>query len=168
VAAAPKTYRALGSDLALTRYTGAPGSVPLDVADTWGSVDLAAVPGGRGGLRLSVPGDIRDLSDVAGRANLAQALVLRLVTQQGTLTALGHPQYGSRLVELIGRGNSDTTRNLARLFTLEALKQDPRVAQVLDLSVAVMPGQPDTIRIGFSVIAVDDSQPLALALEVKL
>lgn len=164
----PISYRVLGADLVLTRYTGAPGSVPLDAADSWGSVDLAAVPGGGGGLRLSVPGEIRDLGRVDGRANLAQSMILRLVTQQGALAALGHPHYGSRLVGLIGRRNTDTTRNLARLFTLEALEQEPRVAQVLDLTVATMPGQPDTIRIGFSVIPVNDSQPLALALEVKL
>ena len=168
MAAQSKSYRVLGTDLALTRYTGAPGSVPLDVADSWGSVDLAAVPGGRGGLRLSVPGEIRDLAPVDGRANLAQAMILRLVIQQGALAALGHPQYGSRLVELIGRGNTDTTRNLARLFTLEALKQEPRVAQVLDLAVATMPGQPDTVRVSFSVIPVDDESPLGLALEVRL
>ena len=47
MAAQSKSYHVLGTDLALTRYTGAPGSVPLDVADSWGSVDLAAVPGGR-------------------------------------------------------------------------------------------------------------------------
>ena len=118
MAAQSKSYRVLGTDLALTRYTGAPGSVPLDVADSWGSVDLAAVPGGRGGLRLSVPGEIRDLAPVDGRANLAQAMILRLVIQQGALAALGHPQYGSRLVEQSG----DVTIEASGTLTLKGAK----------------------------------------------
>ena len=36
-----KTYSRLGSDLALTRYVGTPSSVPLEVADSWGALDLA-------------------------------------------------------------------------------------------------------------------------------
>ena len=162
------TYNLLGTDLAVTRYTGAAANVPLEVADSWGSVDLAVVPGGKGGLKLKVPGAIRDLGTVNARANLGQALILRLVTQQGSLAGLGHPEYGSRLVELIGRGNTEATRNLARLYTLQTLGQEPRVAQVADLAVETMPGQPDTLRIGFAVIPINDSQPLGLALEVKL
>lgn len=162
------TYNVLGADLAMTRYTGGPANVPLEVADTWGSLDLSAVPGGRGGLRFAVRGDIRDYSVVTGRANLAQALILRLVTQKSTLADLGHPEYGSRLVELIGRGNTDTTRNLARLYTLEALAAEPRVAKILDLSVTVISGQPDSLAIAFSVVPVNDSEPLGLVLEVKL
>ena len=51
---------------------------------------------------LPGPGDVRDAGAVSGRANLAQALVLRLLTRQGALTGLGHPDYGCRLTELIG------------------------------------------------------------------
>ena len=160
------TYRALGADLALTRYAGTPSSVPLDAADSWGTLDLQVVAGGKGGLAQS--GDIRDAGSVAGRQNLAQALVLRLLTQLGALSPLGHPDYGSRLVELIGRLNDDTTRNLARLYTLEALKQEPRVKQILDLTVETASDQIDTIRIGFSVLPLNDTDPLALALEVTL
>jgi hypothetical protein len=71
-------------------------------------------------------------------------------------------------VEFIGRVNTDTTRNLARLYTLQALGQEPRVDKVADLVVETMPGQPDTIRIGFAVIPVNDSQPLALALALEV
>ena len=160
------TYRALGSDLALTRYAGVPSSVPLAAADSWGTLDLQVVAGGAGGLAQT--GDIRDAGSVAGRQNLAQALVLRLLTQRGALAPLGHPDYGSRLVELIGRVNNDTTRNLARLHTLEALKQERRVKEILDLTAATIKDQPDTIRIGFSVLPLNDTDPLALALELSL
>ncbi len=164
--AAAQTYRVLGSDLALTRYTGVASSVPLDLADSWGTLDLQVVPGGRGGLRAVA--EPRDLSAVAARENLAQALILRLLTRRGALAPLGHPDYGARLVELIGQLNNETTRNLARLYTVEAIAQEPRVQRLLDLAVDTPDGQPDTIRISFSVLPRDDDQPLGLALEVSL
>lgn len=164
----PKTYTVLGADLAVTRFTGTAGSLPLEFADSWGSVDLSVVPGGRGGLRTGLSRDIRDLGVIDGRANLAQALILRLVTPQGALAALGHPQYGSRLGELIGNENNERAHNLARMFTLQALAQEPRLSQILGLTVGTPAQAPDTIRIGFSVVPKDDDQPLSLTLEVKL
>ena len=160
------TYSVIGTDLALTRYTGTSGAAPLDSADSWGSLDLRIVPGGRGGLALA--GDPVDLAAVSGRDNLGQAIVMRLLTVRGALTPLGHPEYGSRLVELVGRTNNETTRNLARLYTIEAIAQERRAATLLDLAVRPAPGQPDTIQISFSVIPVNDTDPLALTLEVTL
>jgi phage baseplate assembly protein W len=142
-----KSFRRLGSDLALTRYVGTASAVALESADSWGSLDLQAAAGGATG---------------------AQALTLRLLTKTGSLTELGHPQYGSRLVTLIGQENNETNRHLARLYTIEALAQEPRVKEVTGLAVETVPGQPDTIRISFSVMPVDDDDPLALALEVTL
>lgn len=161
-----KTYSVLGTDLALTRYSSVPSSVPLEVADSWGVLDLQVVPGGKGGLQKT--GDISDAGSVSGRANLAQALVLRLLTRQGALTGLGHPDYGCRLLELIGELNNETTRNRARLFTIQAINQEARVKALLDLAVVTVADQPDTIRISFSVLPVDDDDPLALTLEVTL
>lgn len=169
--------RRLGTDLGLTRYVGTPARVPLEVADSWGTVDLAVRVGGRGGLRAKAKpgakaaksGDaVRDLVPVAGRENLGQALILRLLTARGSLAPLGHPSYGSRLVELVGELNDASTRNLARLYTLEALQAEPRVAEVLDLRVEVSPDQPDVIRIDFAVRPVTDDPELALSLEVTL
>lgn len=166
MAATRKSYVRLGADLALTRYTGTYSSVDLDSADSWGSLDFKVVPGGRGGLRLS--GEIRDLATLSERDNLAQALILRLLTPVGALGPLGHPAYGSRLVELIGQLNNTTTRNLARLYTIAALDAEPRVRKLVDLQVSVVADQPDVIRIGFAVLPLDDDQPLALALELAL
>jgi phage baseplate assembly protein W len=161
-----KTYARLGSDIALTRYTGVPGSLTLESADSWGTVDLAVVPGGKGGLKAV--GDVSDLGAVSGRANLAQALIVRLLTPLGSLAPLGHPEYGSRLVELVGQVNNVATRNLARLYTIQALSQEPRAREILDLTVDTPEGQTDTVRIGFSVLPLDDDAPLPLALEVTL
>jgi phage baseplate assembly protein W len=164
--AAARKFTKLGSDLALTRYVGTASAVSLESADSWGTLDVQVVPG------LAVRGSRRrvegfDLGVVSERNNLAQALILRLLTKVGELAPLGHPDYGSRLTQLIGGLNNETTRNLARLYTIEAVAQEPR-CRLTDLSVAPVDGQPGTIRIGFTVLPIDDDDPLALALDVTL
>jgi phage baseplate assembly protein W len=154
---------ALGSDLALTRYTGTPSAVALDTADSWRGLDLAVVPAVAGAQPATA-----DLGRVAGRENLAQALIVRLLTARGDLAPLGHPDFGSRLGELIGERNDGTACNRARLYTLQALAAEPRVRAVLDLAVVTTAAQPDALQIAFSVLPVGDEDPLALALEVTL
>jgi phage baseplate assembly protein W len=162
----------LGRDLALTRYTGTAGMAPLEAADSWGALDLKATPAVRSAsVARRVAGTTEpaiDIAVVSGRENLAQALVLRLLTPKGSLAPLGHPDYGSRLPSLIGQLNNDTTRNLARLYTIEAIGQETRVRALRDLAVGTVADQPDTIRIALSVTPIDDDDPLALTLEVTL
>jgi phage baseplate assembly protein W len=82
-----------------------------------------------------------------GFENLAQAVILRLLTPRGELAALGHPEYGSRVHELIGQENNTTKRNLLRLFILEALKNEPRVEKVVELKVDPSPGLRSTVDV---------------------
>jgi phage baseplate assembly protein W len=159
-----KTYRRHGTDIGLTRYTGTHSAVSLESADSWGALDLRVAGGGQTGRS----GELLGLAAVSGRENLAQAVTLRLLTGKGSLEALGHPQYGCRLTELIGRENNETNRQLARLYTLEALAQEPRVKEVTGLAVEPVPGQPDTLRISFSILPLDDDDALSLALDVTL
>lgn len=153
-APAPRKYDVLGVDLAMTRYAGTPSAAPLANADSWGSLDL------------QVAGS--DLGALSGRANLAQALTLRLLTEKGALTDLGHPDYGSRLVSLIGSRNDQAARNLARLYVIEAVRQEARVRALTALAVTPVPGRPDTLRIDLSVTPINDADPLSLTLEVAL
>jgi hypothetical protein len=154
----------LGVDIGMTIANFSGGGLPLEVADSWGGLDLGIGAAGRG-----VPGHRGgdDLTLAAERANLGQALILRLLTPLGTLAPLGHPGYGSRLTELIGERNDDTHRNLARLYTIEAVAQERR-AVLVDLFVDVPPGQPEVIRITFSVLPVGSDDPLDLAVEVAV
>jgi phage gp46-like protein len=71
-----------------------------------------------------------DLATVDGRENLVQAILNRLLTRQGELTALGHPKYGSRLYTLIGEPNNLRVRGLADAYIREALAQEKRVSKV--------------------------------------
>lgn len=82
-----------------------------------------------------------------GLENLAQAVILRLLTPRGELADLGHPEYGSRVHELIGQENNTTKRNLLKLFILEALKLEPRVEKVAELKVEPSPGARSTVDV---------------------
>lgn len=80
-----------------------------------------------------------DLSTVSGEDNLEQAIIIRLLTPIGELSALGHPEYGSRLFELVGRTNTETTRNLIRLRVIESVSREPRVEEIIMISVKPTP-----------------------------
>ena len=105
-------------------------------------------------------GDLADLQTVQDAQNLQQALLLRFLTRQGALTALGHPDYGSRLYTLIGQLNTETNRSRAKLFVLEALAAEPRVASVV--SVDATAGARDRIDIRVSLLAIQNDTPLNL------
>ena len=101
--------------------------------------------------------DGRDLALVSGRENLQQAVILRLLTPRGELSALGHPQYGSRLHELIGEPASETRRNVAKVHILEALAAEPRIAKVEKVIVEPLPadpGQRDLLSVAVEVLPV--------------
>src|SRR5262245_23889322 len=107
-----------------------------------------------------------DYDTIDGRDNLGQAILMRLLTPRGELTELGHPEYGSRLHELIGAPNTETRRSLAKLFVLEALAQEPRVAKVLEVTVSDHPQRTDERR--HLVDIVIRVQPAGAAGEVAI
>src|SRR5687767_6970630 len=67
-----------------------------------------------------------DLLNVAGLDALTQAVANRLKTRQGELADLGHPTYGSRHHELMGEPNVQRTRDLIKLYVMQALRDEPR------------------------------------------
>ena len=86
------------------------------------------------GLDLSVKLS-GDLELVEGGYNLAQAIINRLMTRRGELAELGHPNYGSTLYQLIGEPNNERTRELIKMAVKECVVQDPRVKELLSVSV---------------------------------
>jgi hypothetical protein len=105
---------------------------------------------------------LRDLQVIAGVQNLQQALLLRFITHAGELSILGHPDYGSKLYTLIGELNNDTNRNLAKLYTIEALEAEPRVKEIVSIDVIPDPKERDIVDITVSVTAIDSDAPLNL------
>jgi phage baseplate assembly protein W len=116
----------LGVDLAV---------VPLMVAHDASALDLTLRRALVRQTRPNAPAlEVRDLGVIGERENLAQALILRLLTPRGALRELGHAHYGSRLHELIGQNKTPALRNLCRVFILEVVRQEPRVE---DKAVAI-------------------------------
>ena len=124
-------------------------------------------------LRQRLPGsgalEAVDLVTLDGRENLAQALMLRLLTPRGALTALGHAQYGSRLHELIGRNKTEALRNLCRAFILEVVAQEPRVEDQA-VEITFHPDEETSASFMFTLAVKPRTgdAPIGLTLEVGL
>jgi len=114
-------------------------------------------------------GTHRDLAVAAGFDNLTQAIANRLKTRQGELASLGHPLYGSRHHELIGEPNVPRTRNLIKLYVLQALRHEPRIERVLRADVRAQHDPPrDVVRIEMQVRVTGQAEPLNLVVPFSL
>ncbi len=149
------THEPLGSDLHL-------GLVADDEGRTFSGpstrLDLQARS------RAGVAPRALDLAVIEARANLVQALILRLATERGELSPLGHPDYGSRHHALIGEPNTETNRSLVKLHVLACLRQEPRLERILRVDVRPAPGREErqTVTIDVELLARGDPTPLSL------
>lgn len=146
--------RRLGTDLA------------LDFAGTSGWFEDADLAQAREPGRVAVP---VDLAVTSGVDAAVQFLVDRLKTQQGELIALGHPEYGSRHHELIGQPNVDRTRNLIKLYVLEALRHEPRIEKIVSANVYATHTPPrDTVQIDLTVLLLESDNPVNFVIPFSL
>jgi phage baseplate assembly protein W len=106
--------------------------------------------------------EVTDLRTIEGRDNLAQAVIVRLLTPRGELAPLAHPDYGSRLHELIGRQNTETTRNLVKLHVLESLAAEPRIEEVVELTVTPAPPARDRVNVLLQVRPVGETAVITI------
>jgi phage baseplate assembly protein W len=93
-----------------------------------------------------------DLETVSEEYNLGQAIINRLRTRQGELADLGHALYGSHLYELVGEPNNERTRELAKLYARESIAQDPRVKEIVSITIDAPKGDPNRININMSIL----------------
>lgn len=120
-------------------------------------------------LRRGARQETRDFSLVETRENLAQALLLRLLTPRGALGGLGHGDYGSRLHELIGRRKTNELRALAKTFVLETVAQERRVEpKLVDFRFEPDEERVDSFAFTLAVSPVSGGDPVELGLEVAL
>jgi phage baseplate assembly protein W len=103
-----------------------------------------------------------DMKPISDRQNLGQAVIIRLLTPRGELSALGHPRYGSRLHEIVGRTNTENTRDLARLFILESLKEEARIDSIEEVLIEESPGRRSTIDVHIRVIPIGATDSLTI------
>lgn len=103
-----------------------------------------------------------DLETLTGLDNLRQALLLRFLTPMGEMEILGHATYGSRLYELIGELNISRIHNRAKMYVLQALAMEPRVAKVL--AVKVTQNSMDRVRMDIDIwlTPIDSDTPINL------
>jgi phage baseplate assembly protein W len=111
----------------------------------------------------------RDLELVAGLDALTQAIANRLKTRMGELAPLGHPDYGSRHHELIGQPNVQRTRDLIKLYVLQALRNEPRIEKVVSAAVTAEHSPPrDSVRIDLVLSIIGAPVPFNLVLPFSL
>jgi phage baseplate assembly protein W len=108
-------------------------------------------------LKVSPSGDLELVDD---ELNLGQAIVHRMRTRPGELLDIGHSSYGSKLYDLIGQPNNETTREKVRAVVIEALEREPRVKKIVKVTVTVRSGRPDAVDVDVSLIATDSEVPL--------
>jgi phage baseplate assembly protein W len=132
----------LGQDLDLGFMADEEGRV---FAGPYSPVDLQA------SLRTDVSPRTIDLQVVKGKANLIQSLILRLKTERGELSRLGHPNYGSRHHQLIGEPNTEGNRNLIKLYILECLKQEPRLEAIQKIDVKPAQGRENRDKMDITI-----------------
>ena len=94
--------------------------------------------------------DVVAEQSVGGIDNAVQSVVHRIKTVAGELADLGHPEYGSRHHELIGRPNTEGNRNLVKLYILQALAREPRIEKVLKAEIVQDP-QRDRVTISLTL-----------------
>ena len=109
-----------------------------------------------------------DLALAEGNENIAQALTLRLLVRRGELGALGWPNYGSRLHELIGEPNNTRTHTILMGHARAAVEQDPRVREVTGMRAYVLPGERDVARLEMEISLITENNPLNLVFDVRL
>ena len=107
-------------------------------------------------------GRFQDWALAEGEANLGQAITIRLLTPRGELAALGHADYGSRLHELVGRTNTATTHNLIKLYILESLARESRIAKVEDIQVRPDPYLRTLVKVTLTVLPASMPDPVTV------
>lgn len=127
--------------------------------------DLRIIDDEMDGKDLTVVVSVRgkqDIASVSGVDNLVQALNLRLNAKKGDLMELGHPGYGSRLYTLIGELNNAGNRKLLEAYTRECLAQEPRVREIISLTVETSPAELGSVFVHATVTPIESQEPLNL------
>ena len=144
----------MGKDLRLNFAVGEGFFEDTDLAT---ALDLTRVP------------PRRDLLTTERVGAIEQAMVNRLKTRKGELAPLGHADYGSRHHELIGEPNVERTRNLIKLYVMQALRDEPRIERLLKVDVRPDHDPPrETVRIVISARLIGEQTPLNLVVPFSL
>jgi phage baseplate assembly protein W len=102
--------------------------------------------------------DSGEIQRVSGKANLVQALTLRLLVETGEIAALAKPRFGTRIRDLIGAPLDRANLELMRRYVSQALLQDPRVAEITRLIIRPRERESGTVEVLAAVAAVNGEE----------
>ena len=105
-----------------------------------------------------------DLAQIRYDPNLTQAIIDRLKTQIGENTL--HINYGSRLYELVGASPDSLSLPTARMHVREALLQEPRIEEIIEITANWRDNNKDSIEVGITVKPITDLANLNLIYEL--
>ena len=74
-----------------------------------------------------------DIGIADGLNNLYQAIQNRILTPMGSIPL--HPNYGSRLYTLIGKGNTPLIETFVKMMIVEALQDESRIKLIENIDV---------------------------------
>jgi hypothetical protein len=149
--------RHLGRDLDLGFVANEDGQIG---AMLYTYVDLQAT------VRAGITPPAVDIGLVQDKAALAQALIMRLMTERGELEGLGLPDYGSRHHQLIGEPNIERNRNLVKLYILECVRQEPRLQRIVSLDVTAGIGRENRDKVEVRLVVQFKGAPDATILVI--
>jgi phage baseplate assembly protein W len=88
--------------------------------------------------------------------------MLRLMTPRGELASLGHPEYGSKLHELSGSSNTDTTRSLLRLHIIECLRMEKRISEICAVHIETDHNASNIVNVRLEIVPVNEAGTLVI------
>jgi phage baseplate assembly protein W len=92
---------------------------------------------------------------IGGADNVKEAIIRRIGTALGE--SYRHPDYGSRLPELVGEENDDVTWAKAVRTVKQAMNLEPRVGEITDVYVKAIDGDRFDVLAFYKLI--DDDTP---------
>lgn len=116
-------------------------------------------------LVVAPEGDLKTITD---DDNLAQAIIARLATDQGELSDLGHPYYGSRLHDVIGEVNNATTRQRIKAIVMDCLIQETRIKEVANINVLPDPDDSHAVDIEITIVPIKGGAFLSVSYPFRL
>ena len=91
-----------------------------------------------------------DLNTISGTDNLAQAIMLRLMTPIGSRPL--RPTFGSQLPFMIGAGQSEEIKRTIKMIVGATVMQESRIVGVDDIQVEFIDNK---IRISFVALGIN-------------
>jgi phage baseplate assembly protein W len=110
-------------------------------------------------LTITQRGDLETISD---EENLGQAIMCRLSTEKGELFDIGHPEYGSRLHEVVGEINNELTRRKVKAIVQDCLNQETRIKEINSIKVSADQYDQHRLNIEITILPVEGNNFLTL------